>query len=53
MPTTKKRAAKRGGVSEKQRASDDELRERLRTADLRKFDRVLKKAISGAPEKSR
>jgi len=45
MPTKKRPSRKAGGVSEKQRASDDELRERLRTADLKKFDRVLKKAI--------
>jgi hypothetical protein len=36
---------KRVGVSDATRASDDQLREALRTADLSKFDKVLAKAI--------
>jgi hypothetical protein len=32
-------------VSKKQRAKDEELREELRQFDLKKFDRVLERAI--------
>jgi hypothetical protein len=32
-------------LSDKQRASDDALRDLLRNADLKKFDRALGKAI--------
>jgi len=40
----RKRAAPKG-VSEKQRADDDQLRESLRTADLRVFDKAIKRAF--------
>ena len=43
MPKKKHRAAK--PLTEKQRASDDALREVLRTADLKAFDKILTKAI--------
>jgi len=32
-------------ITEKQRTIDDELREKLRKADLKKFDRALERVI--------
>jgi hypothetical protein len=40
-----KRSKKKKPLSEKQRASDDALRDELRKFDLNKFDKVLDKAI--------
>jgi hypothetical protein len=42
---TKRRAKKRKGVTAKQRASDDKLRERLQHFDVKVLDRALAKAI--------
>ena len=41
----RKPSKKRKPVSEKQRESDEKLREELRNADLRKFDKALAKAV--------
>ena len=38
-------AKKKKPISEKQRESDEKLREQLRNFDLKKFDEVLDKAI--------
>jgi hypothetical protein len=43
VPKKKRGSVKR--VSAKTRAKDERLRETLRNADLREFDRVLAKAI--------
>jgi hypothetical protein len=52
MPRAKRPGTKgKPAVSGKQRASDDELRETLRTADLGKFAKGLAKAIR--PTRSR
>jgi hypothetical protein len=42
---TKKRGQKHKPISEKQRAEDDELRERIRHIDMKKFDDLLAKAV--------
>jgi hypothetical protein len=42
---TKTRGKKHKPISEKQRAEDDKLREQIRHIDLKKFDKVLEKAI--------
>jgi hypothetical protein len=42
---TRKRLKPKKPVSEKQRTSDEKLREELRHFDLKKFDKVLAKAI--------
>jgi hypothetical protein len=47
MPTKARRKAKRKPLSEKQRASDERLRDTLRNADMGKFDKVLTKAMKG------
>jgi hypothetical protein len=36
-------------ISEKKRAEDEKLREELRNFDLKKFDKVLEKAIKHTP----
>jgi hypothetical protein len=41
----KKRRPAKSPLSEKTRASDERLREALRSADLKKFDRALANAI--------
>jgi hypothetical protein len=49
VPKKKRGSRKRGGfkpVSAKTRAADDKLREALRNADLKKFERLLAKAVS-------
>jgi hypothetical protein len=44
------RAKKKYVPSEKQRAADEKLRDELRHFDLKKFDKVLEKALkSNAP----
>jgi hypothetical protein len=40
-------------VSEKTRAADERLREALRSADMKKLDRALAKAIKPAPSAAR
>ena len=40
-----KRSKKKKPITEKQRVSDDALRAELRSFDLKKFDKVLEKAI--------
>jgi hypothetical protein len=42
MKTSKKKRP----LSEKQRASDEALREQLRNFDLKKFDKALEKAVN-------
>jgi len=42
---TKKRGQKHKPISEKQRAEDDKLREKIRHIDLKKFDEALTKAL--------
>ena len=42
---TKKPSKPRKPISEKQRASDEKLREELRHFDLKKFDKALEKAV--------
>jgi len=46
MPKIRRKKPK--PVTEKQRASDEELREKLRNADLKTFDKALGKAIKSA-----
>lgn len=46
MPKKKRRKLVDKPISEKQRAADNELRALLQNADLGKFDKALKKAIS-------
>jgi len=41
-----KPAKKKKPISEKQRASDEKLKEELRKFDLRKFEKALEKAIT-------
>lgn len=43
---TKKRGQKHKPISDKQRAEDDKLREKIRYIDLDKFDKALQKAVS-------
>ena len=42
---TRKPSKPKKPISEKQRAKDEELREELRHFDLKKFDKLLEKAI--------
>jgi hypothetical protein len=44
-PRPKKKTGSSRSISEKTRAADDKLREALRNADLKAFDRVLAKAV--------
>ncbi len=46
-----KRSKKKKPISEKQRASDEALREELRNFDLKKFDKALVKAINPVTKK--
>jgi len=46
VPKKARPKQRRKPVSTKTRAADDALREELRKFDLRKFDRVLDKAIT-------
>jgi hypothetical protein len=51
VATTQRTTRKKYVPSEKQRAEDEKLREELRNFDLKKFDKVLEKAIkSPAPK---
>jgi hypothetical protein len=43
---------KKKPLSEKQRESDEKLREELRNFDLRKFDKALDKAVSPSKTKA-
>jgi hypothetical protein len=45
VATIRRSKGKRFVPSEKQRAEDEKLREELRNFDLKKFDKVLGKAI--------
>jgi len=45
VPRVRKSKKPAKPISEKQRASDEALREELRRFDLKKFDGLLKKAI--------
>jgi hypothetical protein len=44
---------KKKPISEKQRESDEKLREELRNFDLKKFDKALDEAIKGPGGKSK
>ena len=46
MATTQRTIRKKYVPSEKQRASDEKLRDELRHFDLKKFDQGLEKAIN-------
>jgi len=46
---TGRRARKKHVLSEKQRASDEKLREQLRNFDLKAFDKALGKAVGSKP----
>jgi hypothetical protein len=48
---TNKRSKLQKPISGKQRAADEKLREELRHFDLKKFDKVLEKAIGPVHEK--
>lgn len=45
MPTKRRAAKKRKPISAKTRAADDALREELRAFDVKKFAKMLGKAI--------
>ena len=45
MPRKRAAGVKPKPVSEKQRAEDEKLRESLRNADLKTFDKALRKAL--------
>jgi hypothetical protein len=49
---TRKRLKPKKPISEKQRASDEKLREELHRFDLKKFDRLLKGAIRPGTKES-
>ena len=45
MPAKRKRKKPPKPISAKQRAADDELREKIKRIDLDQFDKLLEKAI--------
>jgi len=48
-----KRSKKKKPLSEKQRASDEALREELRHFDVKKFGQLLKKAVNPSSRSSK
>ncbi|HEY6418020.1 MAG TPA: hypothetical protein VIX59_03370 [Candidatus Binataceae bacterium] len=44
------KSKKKKPISEKQRESDEKLREQLRHFDLKKFDKALEKAVTAKKE---
>jgi hypothetical protein len=52
MCVTKKQSKPKKPLSEKQRASDDALREELRHADMKKFDKLMERTLSSPSTKS-